>query len=47
MQNACCISESISCFLQTNDTSPMDDSLIADVGYLAETNAKYNILDGT
>ncbi len=46
VENAC-INENIGRFSQTNDTPPMDDSLIADLGYLPETNAKYHILDGT
>ena len=46
MENAC-ISENIGRFSQTNDTLPMNDSLIADLGYLAETNAKDHILDGS
>jgi hypothetical protein len=46
MENAC-ISENIGRFSQTNDTPPMNGSLIADLGYLAETNAKDHILDGS
>jgi hypothetical protein len=42
-----CISENIGRFSQTNDTPPMEGSMIEDLGYLAETDAKYHILNGT
>jgi hypothetical protein len=45
MENTC-ISENIGQFSQTNDTPPMEASVIAGLGYLAETNAKHHILDG-
>jgi hypothetical protein len=46
MENAC-ISKNIGHFSQTNDTPPMEASLIADLGYFTETEAKYQILEGT
>ena len=42
-----CISENTGRFSQTNDTPPMNEPLITDLGYLAETDAKYHILNGT
>jgi hypothetical protein len=45
MESAC-ISRNNGRFLQTNDTPPMEDSLIAGLGYLAKTNDKYRFLEG-
>ena len=46
MENAC-ISENTGRFSQTNDTPPMTLALVEDFGYLAETDAKYHVLNGT
>ena len=42
-----CISENTGRFSQTNDTPPMEETMTEDIGYLAETDAKYHILNGT
>jgi hypothetical protein len=42
-----CISENIARFCQSEDTPPMMEPLVSDLGYLADTQTAQEILDGT